>query len=305
MEFDLAAKQFLDHARFLRGSSDQTVRRYRATLKRFQGWSLVREVEECGPDLVGGFLRAGREGRDWTIQTLITYQAALGVFFRWCVQAGFLHADPTAGFERPKAPRRIPARLTTREAQRLLDTVRSYPYPTRLQSLRNYALIATLLYTGLRKGELLRLQLPDLDLEGLTIFVRQGKGSQDRVVPMNPALAGILRAYLRERQTQWRTCPEVFVSSIQNKPFTAEGLKRVVRGLALATGLKFHVHMLRHSFATLMLEGGCDIFSLSRMMGHSDIQTTTIYLAASATHLRAQIARHPLSPWGSNAGQRS
>jgi site-specific recombinase XerD len=58
--------------------------------------------------------------------------------------------------------------------------------------------------------------------------------------------------------------------------------------------VKFHTQTLRHSFATLMLEGGCDVFSLSRMMGHSDIKTTTIYLAASATHLRGQIAKHPL-----------
>jgi site-specific recombinase XerD len=67
-----------------------------------------------------------------------------------------------------------------------------------------------------------------------------------------------------------------------------------VRKLKDASGVSFHIHMLRHTFATLMLEGGCDIYSLSRMMGHSDIKTTTIYLSATAEHLRAQMGKHPM-----------
>jgi site-specific recombinase XerD len=294
MELNAVVEQFCDHARLLRCASPATVRRYRATLKRFQGWSRVRDIEECRPDLVRGFFQFGREERQWSVHTLITYEAALEVFFRWCVQVGHLHADPTAGLERPKPPRWIPARLTAQQAQRLLDTARSYPYRSRLQQLRNYALIATLLFTGLRKGELLRLQLPDVDLDDLTILVRQGKGSQDRVVPINGTLVSILREYLRERQVHWRTCPELFVSSNRNHPFTDQGLKRVIGDLVEATGFQFHAHTLRHSFATLMLEGGCDVFSLSRMMGHRDIKTTTLYLAASATHLRGQVDKHPL-----------
>ncbi|MBS1492230.1 MAG: site-specific integrase [Bacteroidetes bacterium] len=77
--------------------------------------------------------------------------------------------------------------------------------------------------------------------------------------------------------------------------FTESGIKRLVERIKEASGIKFHVHKLRHTFATLMLEGGCDIFSLSKMMGHSDIKTTTIYLAACVHHLREQILKHPLN----------
>jgi len=125
------------------------------------------------------------------VATLVTYLVALQVFFRWCVQLGYLATDPTVGIERPRMPRRIPARLTKQEAQWLLDVARSYP--TKFMQLRNHAIVATLLFAGLRKSELLHLQLPDVDLENHSILVRQGKGSRDRVVPMNPALAGILR----------------------------------------------------------------------------------------------------------------
>jgi site-specific recombinase XerD len=134
-----------------------------------------------------------------------------------------------------------------------------------------------------------------VDLENLTLFVRQGKGAKDRIVPLSYTLAEILKKYLAERQRLHKTCPEFFVSLNRNMGFTQVGLKHVVNQICKASGIKFKIHTLRHTYATLMLEGGCDIYSLSKMMGHSDIKTTTIYLAASVDHLRAQIQKHPLN----------
>jgi site-specific recombinase XerD len=108
-------------------------------------------------------------------------------------------------------------------------------------------------------------------------------------------LAENLKKYLTERTRLNKTCPEFFASLNRNKGFTDIGLKRLTDGIRRAAGIQFTIHKLRHTFATLMLEGGCDIFSLSKMMGHSDIKTTTIYLAASAEHLRSQITKHPLN----------
>ncbi|MFA7301860.1 MAG: tyrosine-type recombinase/integrase, partial [Candidatus Shapirobacteria bacterium] len=133
------------------------------------------------------------------------------------------------------------------------------------------------------------------DIENLSIFVSQGKGSKDRVVPMSYTLAQSLKRYLLERKRLNKTCPEFFASMNRNHGYTESGMKRLVIQMREASGLKFTVHKLRHTFATLMLEGGCDIYSLSRMMGHSDIKTTTIYLAASAEHLRSQMVKHPLN----------
>jgi site-specific recombinase XerD len=100
---------------------------------------------------------------------------------------------------------------------------------------------------------------------------------------------------LKERKRFKRTCPEFFTSFIHNKGLSRDGLEHVVDKLKTASGMKFGLHQLRHTFATLMLEGGCDIFSLSKMMGHASIKTTTIYLAASAEHLRTQMFKHPLN----------
>jgi len=125
--------------------------------------------------------------------------------------------------------------------------------------------------------------------------VRQGKGNKDRIIPIGTTLTLILKKYVDERHRLKKTCPEFFTSLNRNSRFTEISLRRLVVLITKKTGLKFGVHKLRHTFATLMLEGGCDIYSLSRMMGHSDIKTTTIYLYASVEHLRNQILKHPMN----------
>jgi site-specific recombinase XerD len=197
--------------------------------------------------------------------------------------------------EMPKTEKKLPPKLTKQETLRLLEIAHNYPYPYTFQRYRNYAIFATFVYAGLRKKELLHLQMVDVDLVNQSIFIRQGKGSKDRVVPMSSALTSILRRYAEQRIRLHKTCPEFFTSLNRNKGFTDSGMKRLVEFMNKASGIRFSVHKLRHTFATLMLEGGCDIYSLSKMLGHSDIKTTTIYLAASPEHLRSQIFKHPLN----------
>jgi len=173
--------------------------------------------------------------------------------------------------------------------------VHNYPYGYTFLRCRNHAIFSTFIFAGLRKQELLTLKFTDIDIENLTIFVRQGKGKKDRIIPMTYTLAQSLKRYLEYRKKLNKTCPEFFTSLNRNQGFTDTGLKRLVEQIRKASGVTFTVHKLRHTFATLMLEGGCDIYSLSKMMGHSDIKTTTIYLYASAEHLRSQMTKHPLN----------
>lgn len=197
--------------------------------------------------------------------------------------------------EVPKMEKKLPSKLTKQDAIRILEVVDNYPYDNKFLRYRNYAIFSTFIMCGLRKQELLNLKYTDVDIENLSIFIRQGKGSKDRVIPINYRLAESLQKYIEVRKKAYKTCPEFFTSYTYDMGFTESGIKRLVERINEASGIKFHVHKLRHTFATLMLEGGCDIFSLSKMMGHSDIKTTTIYLAASVQHLRGQILKHPLN----------
>src|SRR5207249_11222430 len=105
------------------------------------------------------------------------------------------------------------------------------------------------------------------DLENRSIFVRQGKGSKDRIIPMNETLREILMRYLQERRRLGKTCPEFFASYPQNRGFAKECIILLVQIISAASTIRFTAHMLRHTFATLMIEGGCDIRSEERRVG--------------------------------------
>lgn len=295
MDIKILLHKFCDHSTFIRGYSKDTIKRYKQVIKSFCEHSGVSNIEEVTEDIVRDYFYKGRAVRKWSANSFITYHKSLVVFFRWCVQEKFIKTNPADDLELPKVEKRLPPKLSKQEAMRVLEVVYNYPYKYKFLRYRNYAMFATFILAGLRKSELLRLKLTDIDLDNMSIYVRQGKGNKDRIVPICYKLADGLKKYLVERGRLKKTCPELFASLNHNMGFTDNGLKHLMVEVTKAYGKHFSVHKLRHTFATLMLEGGCDIYSLSKIMGHSDIKTTTIYLAASSEHLRSQISKHPLN----------
>ena len=295
MEIKMALRRFCDHSIYIRGYTKATIQRYQTTTHLFVKDSGLAEVEDITEQKVRDFFFRGRSQRGWSSNTFVNYHKSLLVFFRWCVKEGLMRTNPTEDIEVPKIEKKIPPKLSKQEALRILEVVYNYPYKYRFLRYRNHALFSTFVLAGLRRREVLNLKLADVDLENMSIFVRQGKGNKDRIVPICYTLAETLERYLGERKRLRRTCPEFFVSLNHDMGFSEHGLKHLLNEIRPAARINFSVHKLRHTFATLMLEGGCDIYSLSRMLGHSDIKTTTIYLAASAEHLRCQIMKHPLN----------
>ncbi len=295
MDIKILVQQFCDHATYIRGLSPDTIYRYKQVVQIFCNRTKSRRISQVDDNRVRSFFIIGRTKYKWKPSTFISYHNTLNVFFTWCIKEKHMSFNPVEDIEVPKLNKSLPSKLTKQDAMRLLEVAYNYPYPYKFLRYRNHAIFATFLFAGLRRKELLNLKFADVDLENLTIFVRQGKGGKDRIIPMSYRLAEILKTYLRERLRLKKTCPELFTSLNRDMGFKEIGLKRLVDKMKEASGLKFSSHKLRHTFATLMLEGGCDIYSLSRMMGHSDIKTTTIYLSASAEHLRGQIIKHPLN----------
>jgi len=295
MDIQILTRKFCDHSTFIRGYSKDTIKRYKQVIKSFSEDSQISEIEEVTDDKVRDYFYKGRTIKKWSANSFITYHKSLVVFFRWCVQEKLMAVNPAEDLELPKLEKRLPPKLSKQEVMRILEVVYNYPYRHQFLRYRNYAIFSTFILAGLRKSELLRLKLTDVDLENLSIYVKQGKGNKDRIVPICYKLADALKKYLIERNRLKKTCPEFFVSLNHNMGFTDNGLKHLMVEVVNAYGKHFSVHKLRHTFATLMIEGGCDIYSLSKMMGHSDIKTTTIYLAATAEHLRSQISKHPLN----------
>lgn len=295
MPIEQALREYCDYGQFIKGFTTDTIRRYRTNIHLFCSQTGVSHTKDITEQIVRNYFYRGRIDRNWSSGTFRTYHKSLLVFFRWCVQRKYLYENPILNLELPKKEKKLPTKLSKSDAMRLLEYVYNLPYDNRFLQFRNHAIFATFLYAGLRKGELLHLQFGDVDIENLTIFVRQGKGKKDRIIPMSHSLAAILTRYTAERTRLKKACPEFFASFNRDVGFTVSGLKHLSELIKKKSRMKFGIHMLRHTFATLMLEGGCDIYSLSKMMGHSDINTTTIYLAASAEHLRNQIVKHPLN----------
>lgn len=295
MFIQIISQKFFDYSTYIKGYSPKTIKSYRQSINFFCKFANISEIEQVTSENTRNLFYYGRTTLNWTPTTFISHRNSLMVFFRYCVNEGHLKCNPIEGIELPKLEKRIPSKLTKQDAMRILEVTDNYPYVHNFLRFRNYAMFATFIFTGIRKSELLNLKNTDVDVENLSLFIRQGKGSKDRIIPINYRLAEALQKYMVVRKKAYKTCPEFFASYTYDMGFTEDGMKRLVEKIVKATGIKFNLHKLRHTFATLMLEGGCDIFSLSKMMGHSDIKTTTIYLAASAQHLREQILKHPLN----------
>ena len=295
MDIKILCEKFCNYLVFIRGLSKSSARRHKFTTDSLCKFANVTTVDQVTEEVIRNLFFFGRSNRKWKVTTFLVYRNSLIVFFRWCVKEGYIEKNPVECIEIPKSEKRLPSSVKKQDALRLLDVVNNYPYGDKFLRYRNHAIFSTFIFAGLRLQELTSLKYTDVDVDGLTIFIRKGKGNRDRIVPMSFTLALSLKKYLEERKRLHVTCPEFFASYDRTKGFTENGCKNLVKQLRKASGIQFTAHKLRHTFATLKIEGGCDIYSLSRMMGHSDITTTTIYLSASAEHLRSQMLKHPLN----------
>ena len=294
MNITYLLEKFCQESHYFSGRSPDTIKRYRANITFFIQQQNIIKIDAVNRQQIMSFFAFGRSERGWKPATYRTYYMSLKVFFRWCVKEKYLKENPILGLDLPKLDAPIPKGLSLEKATALLDWAYHMPSESRIQRIRNQALFATFIYAGLRKSELLNLKLGDIDLIGDTIFVSKGKGRKDRLVPICMNLKEILSRYLFERNKAKKNTIYFFTSTKQDRAFTKAGLKHLTKKIKQHANISFTIHGLRHTFATLMIEGGCDIYSLSKMMGHSNIKTTTIYLSASVEHLRGQIAKHPL-----------
>ena len=180
------------------------------------------------------------------------------------------------------------------QVQDLLYCAQNYPYWEGYERNRAMAILAVFLYAGLRYKELISLKLEDVDFVQEYIRVLDGKNRKDRMIPMSAQLKAYLQPYLRERAELNPFSPYFFVSKRAVGKMSDNVIKRLFNKLQAKSKVYFTPHMLRHTFATLMLEGGTDIYTLSELLGHSSVVTTQIYLHATLGHKRKEMSKHPL-----------
>ena len=202
--------------------------------------------------------------------------------------------NPFGGVKAPPLPRRNPKAHAPAECRRILAAAENYPWPTRFEAVRAVALLGTVLYAGLRKSELLRLEWRDVDLVAGTILVVRGKGrygGKDRTTYIPAELKAILRGYIDERNRHRITCPEFF-ASVQRRAGIRQGtLKRLVQLVRPAAGVRFSLHTLRHSYVTWLLRSGVPIHVAQDLAGHASVVTTSVYLRVFDEDKRAAVEK--------------
>ncbi|HEX7829395.1 MAG TPA: tyrosine-type recombinase/integrase [Thermoanaerobaculia bacterium] len=220
---------------------------------------------------------------------------ALKAFFRYLAEEGKLLVDPAASMRHPKQRRRLPQpMLTPKEAIRLLDSIET---STPLGA-RDRAILEVFYATGMRNAELRALQLTDFDPAGETLVVSGGKGNKDRVVPLGPVAAAVVREYIvsaRSKLACDRTVHNLFVTK-NGRPLDAKLVITIVRRHLKRAGIDKPIrpHRLRHACATHMLKGGADIRHIQKLLGHASLQTTQIYTHVEIGDLKAVHRRfHP------------
>ncbi len=187
---------------------------------------------------------------------------------------------PPNEFPYPKTRRRLPVILSRDEVRRLIDAA---------SNLLHRAMLMTLYSTGMRRAELVRLRVGDIDSQRMVVHIRHGKGDKDRDVPLSPMLLETLREYWRWRKPQTYLFPSRHIYQKKGEHITSKAVWHACRGAAQRAGIQKTVgpHTLRHSFATHLVESGADIQTVKLLLGHEDIRHTEIYLHLSERHIRA------------------
>jgi integrase/recombinase XerD len=295
MEISATISSFLTYVRVEKGLSSNTVSAYRRDLVKFDVFAQKRKLllEAVSRDDLVDFLaslyRLKLESR-----TVARHLVTLRNFFRFAQIHELITTDPSINLESPKIRRSLPGYLRLEEVERLLEQ----PDSTTALGLRDRAMLEVLYSTGLRVSELIGLRVSDLDSKvGCVRCI--GKGDKERIVPVGRKALIMVEKYLRDARPKLlgklRGSPTLFVNR-RGVSLSRVGVWKILSGYGKRAGLRVSLtpHMLRHSFATHLLERGADLRSVQLMLGHADISTTQIYTHVVEERLK-QIykAHHP------------
>ena len=254
----------------LRNLRPSTQESYLGCARKFAAYHM-RSPAEMGEREVRDFLVHLRDEKHLHPSTIKGYVAALKFLYANTLQ----RPEVVRPWLQPRVPKKLPVVLSREEVEALLNGVESIKYR---------AVLMTTYGSGLRIGETCRLQVDDVDSGRMLLRIRDGKGGRDRYSMLSPRLLGVLRAYWKAERPAGSY---LFPGQKADAPLSAESVRAVQRKVAKQCGIKKHAtpHVLRHSFATHLLEAGTDIRTIQVLLGHRSIRTTQIYTHVSPEHV--------------------
>ncbi len=291
MDIDKTAEEFLKYIKAELGLSRNTASSYDKDLKNFSGYLKKNNISSPRrQDITAYLLELKRQG--FSPSTISRRLSAVKGYFRYMLNEGLIKANPTAGMKSPRKWAEIPGALSPADVNSLL----SAPDTKKKAGMRDAAILELLYATGMRISEVCGLKTADVNFDAG--FLRcMGKGSKERIIPVGGKALGSIKLYMEKARPHYARGgpPELFITRLGGK-FTRQGLWKIVKKYALKAGIRENMtpHMLRHSFATHLLERGADLRSVQEMLGHSSISTTQIYTHVNGARLKKVHSRfHP------------
>lgn len=285
-------KKYLHSLQYERKLSKNTVNSYEENLYLFQEFLKKKDLFQVTKDDIFAFLK---KESDKAATTKAHYFTVIQNFYLFCIDEGLTNENPCETIHMPKIPEKLPKHLTYEEVDRLLNMPLYTPY-----DYRTKAMLELLYATGMRVSELLSLRFTNVDFENYMIRV-EGKGSKERVIPFNETSKEYLEKYLRTYRPllikKGKNYDELFLNN-RGTPLTRQGLCKLLKNLCQKASITKNVspHVLRHSFATHLLDAGADLRVIQEFLGHENISTTQIYTHVSKEHVKKEyLEAHPRS----------
>lgn len=288
--FERYTRSYLHYCRIEKGLAPNTLDSYRRDLGRLEHFLGKLPVREVTLDTLRSYLDHLRNQK-LTSRSIARHVATLRGFFGYLLEEQQLETNPAEMLAAPKAGSSLPKYLSRSSLDHLLEATGEHA----ASALRDRAMLDLLYATGVRVSELVKIAIADLDLEQGVLRVT-GKGNKQRLVPVGRVALDSVARYCAEARSgilKGRISPYLFVTARGNA-MTRQGFWKLLRGHSRTAGISGSVspHVLRHTFATHLLEGGADLRSLQTMLGHADIGTTQIYTHVMRTRLRQTVDDH-------------
>ncbi len=286
-------KDFLSFLSVEKGLSKNTVESYSLDLRKFQDFLSSKEKDFPSlsrADIINFIEQLRNEG--YSISSICRFISSIRGLCKYLLLEHVISEDPSENLQTPKKWERLPKSLSVSEVMAFLEAHASL-HKSRPTTMRDHVMFELLYSSGLRVSELVTLKLEDAHLEAGFLRVL-GKGSKERVVPVNMRAVKKLKHYinqLRPMILKKKKSSYLFVTS-RGRPLTRQRFWQIMRTLGRQIGIEISPHMIRHSFATHLLEGGADLRAVQKMLGHSDISTTQIYTKVTTERLRKAFTKH-------------
>lgn len=292
-KLQLDFEEYIDYCINTRRLRSETIRGYKESFRHFL--AMMPEITSCemlSPTVMNHFFRKlqtrtrlvgkGIEKVGVKDSTIRTYWNKLRSFFIWLVTVKKMAENP-CGFKAPVQPVYDDSPAFKPEETDRIYTAIIRETKNSLILKRDIAMVSTLLYTGIRKGELKSLRLIDVDLQRCVILVRgaTSKSKRNREIPIHPTLSNHLKEYFKERMAGKYKTEMLFVSSNEDCGLSSHGLKHWVNRLRVSSGIKFHLHQFRHTFACTLWRNKASSAIIQKLMGHTDLRMTDRYLRST------------------------